>query len=231
MNIAKDFSISAKSTTFISVLIMALTLKSAIFIYSLFAISLAYTFIQCKFKLGFKFLLAYFVICFLWLIMTRYDIQTIVITSFHIYFFWTMMPVFVVSYDLILSPPGQISAFLSKHKMHSNIILASLVVFRFFPTIKAEFKAIYQSMHNRGLLCLKQIVVHPIDSFEYILVPLLMRIIQISDQLTISALSRGIEYPTVRTAYYNKITGIRDYICMGFFALLTIFVIVTEVIL
>lgn len=226
-----SFSISAKLVAFVSMLICALTAKAGSEIYLFFVIALVYLLIQRRLKYAILFSAFYCIICITWTVMVTFDFDMIILTSFHIYFFWLMMPVFMVSNDLILSPPGQVSAFLSKHRAPTNVILAVLVIFRFFPTIKGEFNAIWQSMHNRGLLVLGQVLRHPVASFEYILVPLLMRIIQISDQLTISALSRGIEAPMQRAAYYYKKTTIRDYGCMVIFLSITMIVVVKEVVL
>ncbi len=145
--------------------------------------------------------------------------------------FWWLTPIFMVSSDLVLSPPGQISAFLSKLKMPNQVILGVLVVFRFFPTMKAECKAILQSMHNRRLLGIKQVLLHPANSFEYILVPLLMRTVQLSDQLAVSALVRGIEAPYKRMAYYENKTTMRDVMCMFLVIIGCIVVLGSEVLL
>lgn len=229
MDTSVDFAISAKLVAFLSMLISVLTVQAGGIVYLFFGIALVYLLVQKKFRYAIGFSIFYLIVCIIWYLMTHYQFEMIVLSSFHLYFFWLMTPVFMVSNDLILSPPGQVSAFLSKHKAHTHVILAVLVIFRFFPTIKAELQSIWQSMHNRGLLNPKQILCHPLDSFEYILVPLLMRMVQISDQLTISALSRGIEAPVKRSAYYDKQTGLKDYCCIGFFIILTLIILAKEV--
>ncbi len=226
----KSFSISAKLVAFVSLLASVLIAQEGVAVYLLFGVAMFYLVAQGQYKRSLQFLLSFGVLCLVWFLMITYHWQNFIISSFQIYFFWLMMPVFAVSWDLVLSPPGQISAFLSKHKAPTNVILAVLVIFRFFPTVKAEFQAIWQSMHNRGLLAVGQVCRHPLDSFEYILVPLLIRIVQISDQLTISALSRGIEAPVKRSAYYHKETTARDYACIVFFVLLAALVLCNEVI-
>ena len=70
--------------------------------------------------------------------------------------------------------------------------------------MKAELKAVGLSMKNRGLTSVRQFAVHPLASVEYVLVPLLLRILQIADQLAVSAVARGAECPGVRKSYYEQ---------------------------
>jgi energy-coupling factor transport system permease protein len=53
----------------------------------------------------------------------------------------------------------------------------------------------------------------PLAVFEYILIPLLVRCLQIADQLSVSALSRGIEAPVKRESYYEQTMKAGDYLC------------------
>ncbi len=114
-------------------------------------------------------------------------------------------------WDLFMTPPGELSSFLSSIHMPTGVILGLMVIFRFFPTMKAELKAVGLSMKNRGLTSVKQFTGHPLASFEYVLVPLLLRILQIADQLAVSAVARGAECPGVRKSYYETTMHMRDW--------------------
>lgn len=143
-----------------------------------------------------------------------YSIRIIIFPEFYILFFWTLYPVFLVSWDLITTPPGEISAFLSKVHIPKIIILGVLVIFRFFPTVKSELKNVGQSMKNRNLLGFKKVFVHPVVTCEYVLVPMLLKCIQAADQLSISAIVRGAESPNIRGSYYYRKINYVDYIWM-----------------
>ena len=117
--------------------------------------------------------------------------------------------------DLITTPPGELAAFFSRIHMPTPVILGLLVVFRFFPTMRSEVKSVGRSMRNRGLTAPAQLVRHPAVSCEYVLVPLLLRCLQIADQLAVSAVARGAEYPGKRGSYYGKRLGAPDYIWFG----------------
>ena len=109
-------------------------------------------------------------------------------------------------WDLFMTPPGELSSFLSSIHMPTGVILGLMVIFRFFPTMKAELKAVGLSMKNRGLTSVRQFAVHPLASVEYVLVPLLLRILQIADQLAVSAVARGAEIE--RTSLHKALSAL-----------------------
>ena len=45
---------------------------------------------------------------------------------------------------------------------------------------------------------------HPAATCEYVLVPLLLRCLLVADQLSVSAVSRGIQAPGIRGSYYEE---------------------------
>lgn len=122
---------------------------------------------------------------------------------------------------LFMTPPGELSSFLSSIHMPTGVILGLMVIFRFFPTMKAELKAVGLSMKNRGLTSVRQFAVHPLASVEYVLVPLLLRILQIADQLAVSAVARGAECPGVRKSYYETTMHMRDWCFLALWGIVT----------
>ena len=70
-------------------------------------------------------------------------------------------------------------------------------------------------MRNRGLTTPTQLAGHPAASCEYVLVPLLLRCLQIADQLSVSAVARGAERPGKRGSYYGKRSDALDGICLA----------------
>ncbi|WP_122643234.1 energy-coupling factor transporter transmembrane component T [Luxibacter massiliensis] len=158
---------------------------------------------------------AFYALLALLLYLIRFHgFHMVVFSEFYALMFWNLMPVFIVSWDLITTPPGKLAAFLSRIHTPTPMILGLLVVFRFFPTMKAELRSVWQSMRNRGLTAPAQLASHPAASCEYVLVPLLLRCLQIADQLSVSAVARGAERPGKRGSYFEKKTGVFDYVCM-----------------
>jgi energy-coupling factor transport system permease protein len=145
----------------------------------------------------------------------RHGFHIKLISEFYIYTCWWLTPVFIVSWDLISSPPGNLIAFLSRLRAPSSVILGTLVIFRFFPTMKTALRDLGESMRNRGLLRIGTMLRHPLAVFEYVMVPLLLRCLQIADQLSVSAVSRGIEAPVKRESYYEQPLKAGDYLCVA----------------
>ena len=69
------------------------------------------------------------------------------------------------------------------------------VMFRFFPTIREEYAAIRDAMRLRNVGSLR----NPMEMLSYRLVPLLMGIVSIGNDLSASALTRGLNAPLRRT--------------------------------
>ena len=67
-----------------------------------------------------------------------YGLHLLVFSEFYVLMLWNLSPVFLVSWDLITTPPGDLSAFLAKIHAPISFILGSLVVFRFFPTMRID---------------------------------------------------------------------------------------------
>lgn len=94
-------------------------------------------------------------------------------------------------------------------------------MFRFFPTMKSELRSVWLSMRNRGLTAPAQLVSHPAASCEYVFVPLLLRCLQIADQLSVSAVARGAERPGKRGSYYGKRADVCDSIWLALWTVVT----------
>ena len=69
------------------------------------------------------------------------------------------------------------------------------VMFRFFPTIKEEYAAIRDAMRLRNVGSWR----NPLEMLEYRLVPLLAGLVSIGNELSASALTRGLNAPIRRT--------------------------------
>lgn len=98
-----------------------------------------------------------------------------------------------------------------KMKLPYAFVITFAVTMRFMPTIKYEFNYIKNSMKIRGIrLSLISLVIHPVRTIEYILVPLIFRSGKVADELSESALTRAIEYPGERTSLNDIVMGKQD---------------------
>ena len=110
----------------------------------------------------------------------------------------------------------------SMKRMHvpENIVIPMSVIFRFFPTIGEENAAITDAMRMRGIRFGGK---HPGKMIEYRLIPLMISVVKIGDELSAAALSRGLGAPVKRTDICNIGFHIQDIViiavCIACFAL------------
>ena len=83
-------------------------------------------------------------------------------------------------------------------RMHitEKIIIPLSVIFRFFPTIGEESAAISDAMRMRGIRFDGR---HPGKMIEYRLIPFMISVLKIGDELSAAALTRGLGAPIGRT--------------------------------
>ena len=92
-----------------------------------------------------------------------------------------------------------VSEFISAmERMHitEKIIIPMSVIFRFFPTIGEEYQAIRDAMKMRNIRFGGK---NPFLMIEYRLIPLMVSIVKIGDELSAAALTRGLGAPVRRT--------------------------------
>ena len=86
-------------------------------------------------------------------------------------------------------------------RMHvpQKIVIPVSVVFRFFPTVKEEYAAIRDAMKMRGITTFRS----PMKMLEYRVVPLMVSVAKIGEELSAAALTRGLGAPGKRTNICN----------------------------
>ena len=89
-------------------------------------------------------------------------------------------------------------AAMERMRVSRKIIIPLSVMFRFFPTIGEESRSINDAMRMRAL-GVGSTVKGPMAMLEYRMVPLLMSIVKIGEELSASALTRGLGTPGKRT--------------------------------
>lgn len=94
-------------------------------------------------------------------------------------------------------------------KLPKIFIIGLTVTLRYIPTFRKEFKIIKESMYIRGVaFSLK----HPVQTFEYFIVPQLYRCLNLSGELTASGLIKAIDAPCKRTSFYGRRISLADYL-------------------
>ena len=84
---------------------------------------------------------------------------------------------------------------------------------RFFPTFAATWRLLRDALRKRGLATARRMIANPIDTYEYVMVPILLSLISSADQLSSSAVTRAAEAPMARTSYYAQPLRLMDATC------------------
>ena len=115
--------------------------------------------------------------------------------------------------DLLMRvPSGKLTAELRRLPVPTDLMLILIVMMRFAPTVLQEVSEVRDSMRVRRFLqSFGRIMVHPIATLEYAIVPTVFRSLKIADELSSSAIVRGIECPGRKESYY--VSGFRPPDC------------------
>ena len=94
-------------------------------------------------------------------------------------------------------------ATLQKLKLSKDSLIMISVIFRCLPTIKDEWSHINMAMKTRGIsVSLYNLFHKPAATMEYFFVPLFVSVIEIGDELSQSAIIRGLDAPVQKTSRY-----------------------------
>lgn len=157
-------------------------------------------------RTGLKFLVA-FLISYGWLTFNvRYGIN--IPSPMLFTFLIELIPVFMAVYLLSQAPSGKLTTAFRQLPLPSSARLTVIVILRFVPTVASEFSDVLDAMKTRGLTRSPfQVILHPLNTFEYVVVPMVFRSLKIADELAASSVVRGIESPYKKKGYYlNKMT-------------------------
>lgn len=124
-------------------------------------------------------------------------------------------------------PSGKVIAIFRKLPIPKNIILILIVMIRFAPTVTGEFRAIREAMRVRGFIGdFIKIMLHPLKTLEYAVVPIIFRSIKVGDELAAASIVRGIDNPCKKESYYLNRLNYIDYTILGvslFWGILSIY--------
>lgn len=206
----QSFAVPVKVWAFLCALVGVSLTANGLWTVVLTLCAFAYLAVQRSWRLLISYGVFYAVLAALLYAIRHFGMRMVLFSEFHVLMFWTLSPIALTAWDLIATPPGELSAFLSGLRAPSPVILGMLVMFRFVPTLRSELRDVGLSMRNRGLTKASHILLHPVVTCEYVLVPLLMRVLQTADQLSVSAVVRGADCPARRNSYFGAPLRGRD---------------------
>ena len=112
-----------------------------------------------------------------------------------------MLPCIITgAYAFSTTTVGELTAALRRMHLPESIIIPCAVVVRFFPTVGEDYRHIRAAMALRGIAAGRGALLrHPVQSLEYILMPLLMNSNNVAQDLSAAALTKGIGLPGQHT--------------------------------
>lgn len=180
----------------------------------------AFLLLSGKGKSGVKFLVAYAFLALIDFLTAYAGAESVrVLLSVFIYSFMKFIPVIMLGSWLIATV--KVNDFMCAMEtvgLPRTVIIPLAVLLRFLPTVKEELGYIMDTMKMRNIeLSFKGVLFHPVRTMEYILVPLLLRSVKVSDELSAAALTRGIDGENKRTSLREVRILFSDAVIAAFF--------------
>ena len=125
-----------------------------------------------------------------------------------------MLPCIITgAYAFSTTTVGELTSALRRMHVPESVIIPSAVVVRFFPTVQEDYHQIRNAMALRGIAEGKgALLLHPMQSLEYILMPLLMNGNNVAQDLSVAALTKGIGLPGTHTCMTELHLTVWDFI-------------------
>ncbi|PWJ71099.1 energy-coupling factor transport system permease protein [Ruminococcaceae bacterium R-25] len=130
------------------------------------------------------------------------------------------MPAIITAWYVVRTTKiGEFMSCMQKMHVPDGIAVSLAVVMRFFPTIKEEYSSINDAMRMRGVMLGGGNVLR---MFEFRMIPLLFSCVNIGEELSAAAITRGLGGEVKRSSVIELKLGIADYLIMTFLAAATV---------
>lgn len=101
-------------------------------------------------------------------------------------------------YVMATTRVSEFIAAMERMRVSQKIVIPLSVMFRFFPTIAEESRSIGDAMRMRAK-GMRTVPGGPVTLLEYRMIPMMMSVVRIGEELSAAALSRGLGSPVKRT--------------------------------
>lgn len=198
---------------------MAFGLKDFLLGSILFVLICVLSFLMGQRKLVLKYVIFYIVIAMIQKLCNDIPGAIQMIVFIFVLFIRVMLPVVLFASTFIATTKvSELIAAMYSMNIPKSITITFAMTLRFFPTFKEEMQRIYDAMQLRGMaISIKNMVTRPLLILETIIVPIIMRSILIAEELSVSAVTRGIDSPVKRTSFVQLKIRIQDIMVLIFF--------------
>ena len=142
-----------------------------------------------------------------------------------------LIPCFLLGNYLIQTT--KVSTFLAAiGRLHlpKGITIALAITLRYFPTMTEEWGFIKDAMSLRGIsVSPLTLFSHPLKTMEYVYVPMLVSASKISDEITMAAVTRGIDHSERRSSLETVKFSVWDIVLLSIYAGIIILIIINSV--
>ena len=139
------------------------------------------------------------------------------------------MPALITAWYVVRTTKiGEFMSCMQKMHVPDGIAVSLAVVMRFFPTIKEESSSINDAMRMRGVMLGGGNVLR---MFEFRMIPLLFSCVNIGEELSAAAITRGLGGETKRSSIIELKLGLADYLLMAFLTASTVIFVVYKYLL
>lgn len=136
------------------------------------------------------------------------------------------MPALITAWYVVRTTKiGEFMSCMQKMHVPDGIAVSLAVVMRFFPTIKEEYSSINDAMRMRGVMLGGGNVLKMV---EYRMIPLLFSCVNIGEELSAAAITRGLGGEVKRSSVVELKLGSSDYFLMAFLAAATVLFVVLK---
>lgn len=141
----------------------------------------------------------------------------IFVLSFLVHGFRLLLPSIIAGfYAMKTTEVSEWIAAFKKLKFPNWLLIPLAVMARFFPTIQEDYRHIRKAMAFRGIgTGFWDLLKHPVQTLEFILIPLLMNATQVAEDLTISSLTKGLSLPGNHTSIVSLRMITYDWLLIG----------------
>lgn len=142
----------------------------------------------------------------------------IYIISFLVFGLRSLLPSIIAgTYSIKTTTVSEWIAAFKKIHLPNWLLIPLAVIARFFPTIRKDYQRIRQAMAFRGIgTGFWALIKHPIQTLEFILIPLLMNATKVAEDLTISSLTKGLGLPGKHTSIVELKLTAYDWVYIVF---------------
>ncbi|ERI11054.1 energy-coupling factor transporter transmembrane component T family protein [Aneurinibacillus aneurinilyticus] len=138
-----------------------------------------------------------------------------------LYTFARMIPMIMIGMVLMHSTPSSIMCAFERVYVPKPVLIMICILIRFFPVVLLEMKAIRDGIRARGIFPQwYSALLHPAMSYECFFMPLIVRCLKLSAELSSSAELRGIECGCARTSIHPIEFRAADGMAIGLYALI-----------